>query len=37
VYEVPISYYGRNYAEGKKITWKDGFRALWCILKYRFV
>jgi glycosyltransferase involved in cell wall biosynthesis len=34
VYEVPISYYGRTYAEGKKITWKDGFRALWCILKY---
>jgi hypothetical protein len=34
---VPISYYGRNYAEGKKITWKDGFRALWCIVKYRFV
>ena len=37
VYEVPISYYGRSYAEGKKITWRDGFRALWCILKYRFV
>jgi len=37
IYEVPIAYYGRNYAEGKKITWKDGFRALWCILKYRFV
>jgi glycosyltransferase involved in cell wall biosynthesis len=37
IYEVPISYYGRNYAEGKKITWKDGFRALWCIVKYRFV
>jgi len=37
IYEVPISYYGRNYAEGKKITWKDGVRALWCILKYRFV
>ena len=36
IYEVPISYYGRNYAEGKKITWKDGFRALWCIFKYRF-
>ena len=34
VYEVPISYYGRTYAEGKKITWKDGFRALWCILRY---
>ena len=37
VYEVPISYYGRNYSEGKKITWRDGVRALWCILKYRFV
>lgn len=35
IYEVPISYYGRDYAEGKKITWRDGFRALWCILKYR--
>ncbi len=37
IYEVPISYYGRSYAEGKKITWKDGFRAIWCIIKYRFV
>lgn len=37
IYEVPVSYYGRDYAEGKKITWRDGFRALWCILKYRFV
>jgi len=34
IYEVGISYYGRTYAEGKKINWKDGFRALWCILKY---
>ena len=34
VYEVPISYYGRTYSEGKKITWKDGFRALWCIVRY---
>jgi glycosyltransferase involved in cell wall biosynthesis len=34
IYEVPISYYGRTYDEGKKINWKDGFRALWCILKY---
>ena len=34
VYEVPIGYYGRTYSEGKKITWKDGFRALWCILHY---
>jgi glycosyltransferase involved in cell wall biosynthesis len=37
IYEVPISYYGRSYEEGKKITWKDGFRALWCIVKYRLV
>ena len=36
IYEVPISYYGRDYDEGKKITWKDGVRALWCVLKYRF-
>ena len=35
IYEVPISYYGRSYAEGKKITWRDGMRALWCIFKYR--
>lgn len=34
IYEVGISYYGRTYKEGKKISWKDGFRALWCILKY---
>lgn len=33
-YEVGISYYGRTYAEGKKINWKDGFRAIYCILKY---
>lgn len=37
IYEVPINYYGRTYSEGKKITWKDGFRAFWCIIKYRFV
>ena len=37
IYEVPVSYYGRSYAEGKKITYKDGFRALWCILKFRFI
>ena len=36
VYEVPISYAGRSYEEGKKITWKDGFQALWCIIRYRF-
>ena len=35
LYEVPISYYGRTYAEGKKITWKDGVAALWCIVRYR--
>jgi glycosyltransferase involved in cell wall biosynthesis len=34
IYEVPISYYGRTYEEGKKIGWRDGFRALWCIIKY---
>jgi glycosyltransferase involved in cell wall biosynthesis len=34
VYEVGISYWGRTYAEGKKIGWKDGARALWCLLKY---
>jgi hypothetical protein len=34
VYEVGISYRGRTYAEGKKIGWRDGIRALWCILKY---
>ena len=36
VYEVPISYAGRTYEEGKKITWKDGVQALWCIIRYRF-
>jgi len=35
VYEVPISYAGRTYEEGKKITWKDGVQALWCIIRYR--
>jgi hypothetical protein len=34
VYEVGISYSGRTYSEGKKIGWKDGFRALWVIVKY---
>jgi glycosyltransferase involved in cell wall biosynthesis len=34
IYEVGISYYGRTYEEGKKINWKDGFRTLWCIVKY---
>ncbi len=36
IYEVGISYHGRTYAEGKKIGWRDGFRALWCIFKYNF-
>jgi glycosyltransferase involved in cell wall biosynthesis len=35
IYEIPISYYGRSYAEGKKITWRHGFAALWTLLKYR--
>jgi glycosyltransferase involved in cell wall biosynthesis len=35
IYEVGISYSGRTYAEGKKINWKDGVQAIWCILKYR--
>jgi hypothetical protein len=34
IYEVPISYQGRTYAEGKKIGWRDGVRALYCIVKY---
>lgn len=34
IYEVPISYYGRTYEEGKKIDWRDGLWALWCIIKY---
>jgi len=34
IYEIGISYYGRTYEEGKKINWRDGFRAMWCILKY---
>lgn len=37
IYEVPISYAGREYAEGKNITWRDGFPALWALIKYRFV
>lgn len=37
IYEVGISYYGRTYEEGKKIGWKDGFRAIYCIFKYKFV
>jgi glycosyltransferase involved in cell wall biosynthesis len=34
IYEVPISYFGRDYAEGKKIGWKDGIQAIWCIVKF---
>ncbi|MBC6991618.1 MULTISPECIES: glycosyltransferase family 2 protein [Hymenobacter] len=37
LYEVGISYYGRTYAEGKKIGWRDGFRAIYCIMKYGFL
>ena len=37
IYEVGISYYGRTYQEGKKINWKDGFRAIYCILKYNLL
>jgi glycosyltransferase involved in cell wall biosynthesis len=37
VYEVPITYEGRDYTEGKKITWKDGLPALWTLVKFRFV
>lgn len=36
LYELPIAYYGRDYSEGKKITWKDGFGAVWALFKYRF-
>lgn len=37
IYEVGISYHGRTYVEGKKINWKDGFAAIWCILKYNLL
>lgn len=37
IYEVGISYYGRTYEEGKKIGWRDGFRAIYCIFKFKFV
>ncbi len=37
VYEMPISYYGRDYLEGKKICWRDGFSAMWTLIKYRFM
>jgi glycosyltransferase involved in cell wall biosynthesis len=37
IYELPISYYGRGYAEGKKITWRDGFRAVWVLFRVRLL
>jgi len=37
IYEVGISYYGRTYEDGKKIGWKDGVRAVWCIVKYNLI
>jgi len=37
IYEVPISYFGRQFSEGKKLTWKDGVIALWTLIKYRFI
>jgi hypothetical protein len=36
IYELGISYFGRTYAEGKKITWRDGVKAVWYIFKFRF-
>jgi len=37
IYEVPISYFGRKFEEGKKLTWRDGIVALWTLIKYRFI
>jgi hypothetical protein len=37
IYEVPVSYAGRDFSEGKKIRWTAGFKALWALIKYRFV
>lgn len=37
LYEMPVSYFGRDFSEGKKITWRDGFAAIWALIKYRFV
>jgi hypothetical protein len=37
IYQLPISYYGRTYEEGKKITWRDGFKALWVLIRIRIV
>ncbi len=36
LYELPVSYFGREFSEGKKITWKDGFHAIWALIKFRF-
>jgi hypothetical protein len=36
IYEVPIAYHGRTFAEGKKITWQDGYKALYDLIRYRF-
>ena len=36
IYEIPVSYHGRTYREGKHIGWKDGFQALYCIVRYAF-
>jgi hypothetical protein len=35
IYEIPIAYFGRSYAEGKKITWRDGFKAVWVLIRIR--
>ena len=37
IYEVPITYFGRKFSEGKKLTWRDGIVALWTLIKYRFM
>jgi hypothetical protein len=37
IYEVPIYYAGRDYTEGKKITWRDGFSAMWALIRFRFM
>jgi hypothetical protein len=37
IYEVPIAYFGRTFAEGKKITWRDGLRAVWALWRFRIV
>jgi hypothetical protein len=37
IYEVPVSYHGPSYAEGKKIGWKDGVEALWCIARFNWI